>query len=260
MGVDAGDCDGDGREELFITNFSQEPNSLFRNLGSGLFADESYPSGLGSPSLLALGFGTNFLDADLDGDLDLFVGNGHILDNVELYSDTITYRQSPFLFENEGSCRFRDVSSSVGDYFRGKDVVRGSAILDFDHDGDMDIVVSASNLPAHLLRNDSERSSRHWIALAIQGRRDLDALGARVEIVSGGNRQWRETRSASSYLSQSDRVLSFGLRGQTSVEKVNIRWSDGSRQEFGPLGADAFYSIRQGDPTPGRRAAGKAWK
>jgi len=258
MGVDAGDCDGDGREDLFVTNLSQEPNSLFRNLGSGLFADESYPSGLGSPSLLALGFGTDFLDADEDGDLDIFVGNGHILDNVELYSDTITYKQAPFLFENEGRCRFKDVSASVGEYFKTRDVIRGSAVLDFNHDGAPDLVVSASNLPAHLLKNRSAKA--HWIALGLEGQRGLDALGARVEVVSGGKSQWRERRSSSSYLSQGDRVLSFGLGDQASVQKVRIRWSDGSRQELGPLAADSFYGIRQGEQETVRSGAGEAWK
>jgi hypothetical protein len=146
----------------------------------------------------------------------------------------------------------------VGEYFKTRDVIRGSAVLDFNHDGAPDLVVSASNLPAHLLKNRSAKA--HWIALGLEGQRGLDALGARVEVVSAGKSQWRERRSSSSYLSQGDRVLSFGLGDQVSVQKVRIRWSDGSRQELGPLAADSFYGIRQGEQETVRSGAGEAWK
>ena len=260
MGVAVGDCDGDGREDITVTNLSQEPNSFYRNLGSGHFSDETYPSGLGSPSLLSLGFGTDFLDADLDSDLDLFVSNGHILDNVELYSDTITYRQAPFLFENLGNCRFRDVSSRAGDYFKAKDVGRGSAVGDLDHDGDPDLVVSANNLPAHLLLNVTPRDSRHWIALGFSGSGMRDALGAQVEVVSGGVSRWADVRSASSYLSQGDKVLEFGLGDAVGVDRVRVRWSDGKVEEFGPLEPDRYYRIHEGAGVSEGIVAGKAWK
>ena len=260
MGVAVGDCDGDGAEDLFVTNLSQEPDELYRNLGGNLLADETYPSGLGAPTLLFLGFATDFLDADLDGDLDLFVSNGHILDNVELYSDTITYRQTPFLFENQGGCRFADVSAAVGGYFLQKDVGRGSAVADLDHDGDPDLVISANNLPAHLLRNETPHGSRHWIALALEGRPGRDALGAWVEILAGGKSQWREVRSASSYLSQGDTALQFGLGNASTLDRMKIRWRDGSTQELGPLPADGFYLLREGQGAGQRVAPGAAWR
>jgi enediyne biosynthesis protein E4 len=260
MGIAVGDCDQDGREDLFVTNLSQEPNSLFRNLGSDLFADETYPSGLGSPSLLFLGFGTNFLDADLDSDLDIFVSNGHILDNVELYSDSITYRETPFLFENLGPCRFRDVSSTSGPYFLSKDVGRGSAVGDLDHDGAADLVVSANNLPAHVLLNRTPRGSRHWIALGLSGSRARDALGTRVELVARGRSSWAQVRSASSYLSQGDLVLELGLGDATAVERVRVWWSGGGMEEIRSLAADHYYHIRQGSGAAEAIGPGAAWK
>ena len=259
MGIAVGDCDGDGREDLLVTNLSQEPNSFFRNLGANLFADETYPSGLGSPSLLTLGFGTNFLDADLDADLDLFVTNGHILDNIELYSDSITFRQSPFLFENLGGCRYRDVSSTAGDYFLAKDVGRGTAVGDLDHDGAPDIVVSANNLPAHVLMNRTPRGG-HWIAFGLTGKSGRDALGARVEVSAGGVSRFRWVRSSSSYLSQGDIVLEFGLGGLARADRVKIQWSDGTKEEIESLAADRYYAIREGAGAAPGESAGKAWK
>lgn len=260
MGVAAGDCDEDGREDLFVTNLSQEPNSLFRNLGDNLFADETYPSGLGSPSLLALGFGTNFLDADLDSRLDIFVTNGHILDNVELYSDSITYRQTPFLFENLGGCRFRDVSSTSGPYFLSRDVGRGTAVGDLNHDGAPDLLISANNLPAHLLLNRTPRSSRHWIALRLLGRHGSDALGARVEVVAGGRSLWTQARSASSYLSQSDSVIELGLGEADRVDRVRVWWSGGRMEEFTSLAGDRYHLIREGAGVSQEAGPGAAWK
>lgn len=260
MGIAVGDCDEDGREDLLVTNLSQEPNSFFRNLGNDLFADETYPSGLGSPSLLTLGFGTNFLDADLDSKLDLFITNGHILDNVELYSDSITYRQTPFLFENLGGCRFRDISSTSGPYFHSKDVGRGTAVGDLNHDGAPDLVVSANNLPAHLLLNRTPRSSRHWIALRLSGKRGGDALGARVEAVAGGKSLWAQVRSASSYLSQGDMVIELGLGEARTVERLRVWWSGGKMEEFPSLEADRYYLIREGAGSSQASGPGTAWK
>ena len=259
MGVATGDCDGDGREEIFVTNLSQETNSLYRNLGSNLFADESYASGLGAPSLLSLGFGTDFLDADLDADLDLFVSNGHILDNVELYSDTITYKQTAMMFENLGGCRFRDVSAGSGDYFRQKDVGRGSAVLDFDHDGDADLAIAANNLPAHLLRNDSERGQRHFLALGLAGKKGRDALGAVVRVPAAGRVLRAEARTASSYLSQGDAVLLFGLGADAAARTVEVRWPGGGSESFPLPGVDGYYLLREGAGSPRSAAPGAAW-
>ena len=260
MGVAAGDCDGDGREEIFVTNLSQETNSLYRNLGSNLFADESYASGLGAPSLLALGFGTDFLDADLDADRDLFVSNGHILDNVELYSDTITYKQTAMMFENLGGCRFRDVSAGSGDYFLLKDVGRGSAVLDFDHDGDPDLVIASNNLPAHLLRNDSGRGSRHFLALGLAGRKGRDALGAIVRVPAAGRTLYAERRSATSYLSQGDPVLLFGLGEDAQPRTVEVRWANGKVESFALPETDRYYLLQEGSGSARAAPAGAAWR
>jgi hypothetical protein len=260
MGVAAGDCDGDGREEIFVTNLSQEINSLYRNLGSNLFADESYASGLGAPSLLFLGFGTDFLDADLDADLDIFVSNGHILDNVELYSDTITFKQTALMFENLGGCRFRDVSAGSGDYFLQKDVGRGSAVLDYDHDGDPDLAIAANNLPAHLLRNEADRGKRHYLAIGLAGRKGRDALGAVVRVPAAGRFLRAEARSASSYLSQGDAVLLFGLGEEAQGRTVEVSWVDGRTESFTLPGVDRYFLLQEGSGSAREAAPGVAWR
>jgi hypothetical protein len=257
MGVAIADCDANGWDDIFVTNLAEEPNALYRNEGALLFSDFSFASGLGSVSLLFLGFGASFLDADGDGDDDLFVANGHILDNVELYSDTITFRQSPLFFENLGGCRFRDVSRTSGGYFRSRDVGRGSAVADFDADGDPDLVVSSNDLPPHLLLNDTPASNNRWISLALVGSRGRDALGARVELEAGGLRRTGEVRSAASYLSQGEPVLQFGLGTAAQADRVRIRWPGGELDEFGPLAAGRYHRIRQGEKAPESRGPGE---
>jgi hypothetical protein len=250
MGTDAGDVDGDGWQDLFVTNLSNQPNELYRNLaGKGPFAIASYAAGLAEPSLLMTGWGTAMFDYDNDGDLDIIVTNGHPMDDIETVSDVMTYAQHASLYENDGKGHFADVSSARGSYFSTRDVGRGLAIADYDNDGDLDVAINSNNRPAVLLRNDGGHAAGHWITLRLVGvRSNRDALGAVVTLTAGGRRQLREVRSASSYMSQNDMRLHFGLGAATKVDAIEIRWPtrDHRAEKIGPQAADQFLTIKEG--------------
>jgi enediyne biosynthesis protein E4 len=250
MGTDAGDLDGDGWQDLFVTNLSNETNEYYRNLGGkGPFANETYPAGLGEVSLLMTGWGTDMFDYDNDSDLDLVVTNGHPMDDIALDSDIITYAQRPFLFENDGHGKFADAGRAHGAYFGTPAVGRGLATADYDNDGDLDFVVAASNGHATLLRNDGGAAAGRFITLRLEGTRcNRDAIGARVTVRAAGRTQVQEVRSASSYLSQNDMRLHFGLGAATQVDSIEIRWPERVKkiEKAGPIAADQFLVFREG--------------
>jgi enediyne biosynthesis protein E4 len=260
MGTDAGDADGDGYLDLFVTNLSNETNELYHNLkGRGTFSNDTYRAGLGEASLLMTGWGTAFLDYDNDGDQDLVVTNGHPMDDIEKDSDLITYPERPFLFENLGSGTFREVGEQAGAYFRSRDVGRGLAVADFDNDGDLDILFTPNNRKATLVRNDGGAAAGHFLTLKLLGvRSNRDAIGARVTLTAAGRRQVMEVKSASSYLSQNDMRLHFGVGSAARVDRIEIRWPGaGSRVEsLGPLPTDQFIVIREGSGVIGRSGPG----
>ena len=246
MGTDMADFDGDGRLDLFVTNLSEEMNELYRNEGDGTFSNATFSSGVGPPSLPLLGFGTFFFDADQDGDLDLFVANGHIIDNIALYSDTVTFEQPPLLFRNLSRGTF-DLPKAEGPLLKHY-VARGAVPFDCDDDGDEDIVMTQNDRPALLLRNDGP-SRGHWLTLILAGRHpNRDAVGARVTLVAADRRQVRVARTASSYLSQGDRRIHFGLGPTAAIDKVIVRWPGrgGGAEEFGVPGVDRFVTLEQG--------------
>jgi len=245
MGTDMADYDGDGRLDLFVCNLSEETNELYRNEGDGSFSNATYTSGLGPPSLLTLAFGTSFFDADHDGDLDLFVGNGHIIDNIGLYSDSITCEEPPFLFRNLGDGRFDLPPASPA--LRARHVIRGAVSFDFDDDGDLDILASQNDRPALLLRNDGPARG-HWIGVELSGRApNRDAIGARVTVVAGDRRFLRYRRTASSYASQGDGRLHFGIGAATAVDRITVRWPGrGGTESFSVGGVDRYVRLEQG--------------
>jgi hypothetical protein len=257
MGVDAGDYDNDGRQDLTVTNFQAEPNALYRNQGKGYFANETYASGVGLVSLPFLGFGTQFLDCDNDGWLDLFVANGHVLDNVALFDQSTTYAQRPLLFHNQGfnpqgKIAFAEVGLQVGMQAAG--VGRGSAAGDYDDDGDLDLLVFNLGQPLVLLRNEG-RGDRHWLSLRTAGvQSNRDGIGAQVKVVAGDLVQVQEVRAGRSYLSSSDLRLHFGLGARTRVDQLEIRWPSGQVQQFTDLGTDQFLVVQEGG---GMKAAGR---
>ncbi len=252
MGVDAADVDGDGWQDIAITNFQWESNTLYKNLGNGLFRDESLEAGIGASSLDRLGFGINFFDADCDGDQDLFVGNGHIDEDIERFDPQATYAQRHLFYLNDGQGRFAEVTDQAGPGLAQPGVGRGSAVADYDGDGDLDLFILNSGQPAVLLRNDTP-TGNHWLALQLRGTRsNRSGYGARVAIHAGGRVQRAESRSTASYLSQDDPRLFFGLGDQASAALIEIRWPSGVRQELRQVAADRVREVVEprGEATP----------
>ena len=248
MGTDMADYDGDGRLDIFVTHLSEEMNELYHNEGHGLFSNATYSSGLGPASLPFLAFGTFFFDPDQDGRLDVFVGNGHIIDNIALYSDTVTFEEPAQLFRQSAPGRFT-LAPATGP-FAGRYVIRGAVPFDFDDDGDEDILVSQNNGPGLLWRNDGPARG-HWLTLTLEGQPpNRDAIGARVIVTAGDRRLLRYARTGSSYASQADRRLHFGLGPATTV-RIDVRWPGRSGSEqFDAAGVDRFLVLQQGRGRP----------
>jgi enediyne biosynthesis protein E4 len=250
MGVDADDLDGDGRPDLFVTTFARETKPLYRNEGGGQFLDASFASGLGSATWHRLGFGTAFLDADRDGNLDLFISNGHVSRHIDDEGDpNLTFRQKAQLFLNNGRGRFQDISERAGGYFGEGHVGRGLALCDYDNDGLMDAALNNSGEPAVLLHNES-KTPNHWLRLELHGTKsNRDAVGARVTLhLPGGRKLVRHRKGGGSYLSACDPRLLVGLGAAARIERVEVRWPSGLLQQVGPLAADRGYLVVEGDP------------
>jgi hypothetical protein len=247
MGVDVADVNGSGRLSVFVTNFQNKPNILFLNQGTMQFQEWSNPSGLGPPSVHKLGFGTVFIDADLDGILDVAVANGHVSRDIEKL-EGVPFAQEPQFFRGLGKARFEDASHQVGPYFREKLVGRGLAWADYNNDGKPDLAFSHNSGPITLLRN-ATLTENHWLNLELMGdgkKSNRNAIGARVELEAGGQKQIRYIHGGGSYLSASERRLLFGLGKTDRVDKITIRWPNGEKQELSPLAADHWYRLMQG--------------
>ena len=227
MGVDAGDFDGDGNLDIFVTNLSHETNALYRNNGDGTFSDIVYEANLGKESYLFVGFGTRFFDYDNDGYSDIFIANGHIIEAIAQVTDVLTYAQRNQLFHNNGDDTFTEVSFESGPYFRREGVSRGAIFGDYDNDGDTDIVVTQSNQQAELLRN--ERGNRqNWVRIKLVGTAsNRDGIGARVTVTIDNESQMQEARTGLSYLSSNDPRVLFGLGDRTRIDRLEIRWPSG---------------------------------
>jgi hypothetical protein len=251
MGVTAGDYDGDGRMDIFVTNYSFEMYALYRNTPKGLFEYDSVRTGVGPATLLQLGFGVRFSDLDLDGRPDIILANGHVLDDCAESNSALEYAQKMQIFQNVEGRRFKDVSAEAGTAFFKKYVGRGLAVGDYDNDGRPDLAVNNVNGPMRLIHNLSQ-TGHHWIGLSLQGRHcNRSAIGARVTVKSGGQSQVQEVVSGSSYLSQSDLRLQFGLGSSTRVDEVVVRWpgsggKPGAEQKWSHLSSDSYYQLEEG--------------
>ena len=241
MGVDIGDFDGSGKPGVAITNFDNEMIGLYRATGPGVFDDISILSGVGAASRSSLGFGCLFLDIDLDGDLDLAVANGHIDETVRNIRGNIGYAQAPQLFRNQGKGKFRDVAEEEGGGFSSPKVGRGLAYADYNRDGVLDLLLTTNNGPAYLYKN--ERTTRaNSIRFHLTGTKsNRDAIGATVKVYAGGQMQWRQVRGGSSYLSQSELPVTFGLGARDAIERAVIEWPSGATEEYKNLRSGRTY-------------------
>ncbi|MBI2821618.1 MAG: CRTAC1 family protein [Acidobacteria bacterium] len=240
MGVDAADYDGSGNFSLVIGNFSNEMIALYHNEGTGLFIDEAPTSTVGQASLLTLAFGAFFFDFDLDGWPDIFVANGHVENEINKVQKRVTYAQPPHLFWNRTRKQFTDVAAQAGPEFAKPKVARGAAYGDFDRDGDLDVLLTTNNGPAYLFENRAQ--GNHWISIQTTGvRSNRDGIGTLVKVTAGGRTQQQVVHTGSSYCSQSQLPLVFGLGQFDRVERIELYWPSGTKQEFKGVAAGAFY-------------------
>jgi len=249
--VDTGDFENSGRAGVAITNFDNEMIGLYRAAAAGSSAASTYddiaiPSGLGAASRSTLGFGCAFFDANLDGWLDLAVANGHIDETVRNIRGNVGYAQAPQLFLNYGGGKFRDVAQELGGGLATPIVGRGLAYGDFDGDGDLDLLITTNNGPAYLYRNDLTDGNRSIRFQLVGTKSNRDAIGATVRIFlngDGGHGQSRVVRGGSSYLSQSELPVTFGVGKREKIGRVTIEWPSGRNEEFKDLATGRAYQV-----------------
>ena len=245
MGVSSGDYDRSGRSHLLVGNFSNQMLGLYHNEGNSLFVDEAPRSTVGRSSLLNLTFGLFFFDYDLDGWLDIFCANGHIDEEIGRVQPKIQYKQPPLLLHNRGNGRFDNITAQQTPEFQRAIVARGAAFADFDHDGDLDIAIANNNGPAYLFRNDGGNKN-NWIHLTLTGTKsNRSAIGAKVTVESASGKQTQTVASGSSYCSQSELGLTFGLGKDTKAGTIDIEWPSGAKQRLTNVAANQYHSIQE---------------
>jgi hypothetical protein len=252
MGVDAADYDRSGHASIIITNFANQMLSLYHNEGNGLFVDEAPRSEVGRATLVTLGFGCFFFDYDSDGWTDIFVADGHIEDAIESVQKRVHYAEPPHLFRNLGGGKFEEVTSSMGTAFASPKVARGAAYADINNDGALDILLTTNGGPAYLFRN--EGGSNHSLRIKLVGTKsNRDGIGTVVRVTSGKDQQSQMLHSGSSYLSQSELVLTFGLGSATKADSVELQWPSGQTDKLSNLAAGETITVQEGKGVMGAR-------
>jgi hypothetical protein len=245
MGVDAADYDRTGYPSLIITNFSNQMLSLYHNEGNGLFVDEAPRSNVGRATLLTLGFGCFFFDYDNDGWPDIFVANGHIENDIERVQKRVTYAEPPHLFHNLGGNKFEEVTRSMGAGFAAPRVARGAAYADIDNDGFLDLLVTTNGGPAYLFHN--EGGTNHSLRVRLRGTKsNRDGIGAVVRVASGRDKQWQMVHSGSSYLSQSELTLTFGLGSSQKADSIEVHWPSGQSDKLSGVSGGQVITVEEG--------------
>jgi enediyne biosynthesis protein E4 len=251
MGVAAGDYNGDGWLDIFKTNFSFESSNLFQNNRDGTFTDRAEQAGI-ARNTRVVGWGCGFADFDNDSWLDIIQVNGHVYPEIDRLKSEIRFKQKRNVYRNLGDGRFQDVSDQAGPSILQPSVSRGSAMGDFDNDGDVDVLISNINDVPSLLRNDL-LPGQHWIEIkAIGARSNRSAIGTRIRCITGNRQQLGQIRSGGSFLSQSDLRVHFGLGKATRVDSLEVQWPNGSTDRFRDIGIDQIHYI---DETSGIRTA-----
>ena len=247
--VAIGDYNENGRDDIHITNFADDSNVLYRNDGDGIFTDFTFASGLGQDTIPFLGWGTNFFDYDNDSAPDLLVVNGHVYPVADTADWGTSYKQRPLLFRNVKG-KFYEIGSSAGAAFNLPRASRGSAVGDFDNDGDLDILINNLDDPPTLLRNDGANLAGHWLGINLIGdvkwKSPRDAIGATVLCTVGGKTMRAEVASGRSYNSQSDLRVHFGLGAATKIDRLEVRWPNGKTEQHSIKAVDRIITIEQG--------------
>jgi hypothetical protein len=247
MGVDAADLDQDGWQDLSVTNVDQEMYSVYHNNHDGTFDDLAPANGIGEATRAMSGWGMRFFDYDNDGDVDLFIANGHPDDQIEVHSGSVTYREPLLLFRNQGR-RLKNVSASAGPIFRQPLAARGLALGDFDNDGAVDVLISTNNGPPLLLRNQAAKGN-HWLGVKLVGKvANIDAIGARVTWKAGSLKRTRLKQGGGSYLSSHDPRMVLGVGLHTRIDQLEIHWPSPSTgvERFTDLPVDRYICIVEG--------------
>jgi hypothetical protein len=246
MGVDAGDYDGSGKPALWVTNFENELHGLYHNVsrpGHLFFRFHSTVAGIALLGKKYVGWGTSFIDFDLDGWEDLFVSNGHVI--LHPSGEGVTRLQKPNLLLNRGNGRFLLASKRIGSYGETDHMGRGVGFVDLDNDGRVDLVISHMNEPAAILRNVAGKE-HHWLGVQLERAGHADVVGARVVLEAGGRKQTRFAKGGGSYASSSDRRLVFGLARTDRIDRLTVIWPDGKQQEWTALAIDRYHVLTQG--------------
>ena len=245
MGVDAADYDNDGWPDLYMTHLDFEFDRLYRNQGDGTFLDATFEDGIGYKTFDVSGFGTRFVDYDNDGWRDLFVANGHVLDNIELFHEGTRYQERKLVFRNAGG-KFEDAGAQLGNDIARARVSRGAAFADYDNDGDVDVLVANNGQAPQLLRNDGGNRNRWLQVLLVGSRSNRDGVGARVTVTAGGTVLVAERTGGGSYQAAHDPRLHFGLGDRTRADSVEVDWPSGRLDRLESVKSDQVLVVHEG--------------